>query len=168
MKLQYFNFSRHAVTCALSLLTGILLIGNASMRAETGEPELPNGLLKSFVVTSSDARHKVDRASFVASGKAQDQCNGFHGVWNIVTDKNDKGSMTLQQRRTSVRGTYKVGTLSGTISGTVKDGVLNFKWQSGGYSESGHFTLSTDCKSFTGSWNAITRVIKWNGTRAQN
>ena len=91
----------------------------------------------------------------------------FDGVWGT-----DWGDMALTQAGNVVTGTYTHD--SGKITGTVSGGVLKGKWsESPSYAEPSdagdiEFTISSDCKSFTGKWrygSTGDMSSGWAGTR---
>lgn len=124
----------------------------------------------------------------------------FRGTWNTVTGKGKKIVVTFETvRRTTVTGTYarngltasnnyvdgtktafiKVSAISGepasqsasSIRGTVTDNVLRFKWLEDGGQGAGRFAMSTDGRSFQGTFSLTdnpddTSGGTWNGTRA--
>ncbi len=124
----------------------------------------------------------------------------FRGTWNTVTGKGKKIVITFETvRRTSVSGTYarngltaSYKPLDGTvtafvkvsattaepawqslssISGTVTDNVLRFKWLEDGGHGAGRFTMSSDGRSFQGTFSLTdnpddTSGGTWNGARA--
>lgn len=124
----------------------------------------------------------------------------FGGTWNTVTSKGKKMVITLATvRRTSVTGTYarngltasykgqnspffafvKVSAANGepspqslsSITGTVTENVMRFKWVEDGGRGSGRFTMSPDGRSFQGTFSLTddpddTSGGTWNGTRA--
>ncbi|MEQ1606368.1 MAG: hypothetical protein ABL999_16015 [Pyrinomonadaceae bacterium] len=119
----------------------------------------------------------------------------FRGTWNTVAGKGKKIVITLETvRRTSVTGTYaRNGLTAGnkpsdgsvtafvkvsaplqsasSISGTVTDNVLRFKWFEDGGHGAGRFTMSSDGQSFQGTFSLTdnpddTSGGTWNGTRA--
>ena len=85
----------------------------------------------------------------------------FSGVW-----KTSYGMMRLSQDGEEVTGCYTLGEQS-EITGSVKSGLLTFKYQEpGGIEGTGEFTLSADATSFTGTWNATDgKSGKWEATR---
>jgi len=122
----------------------------------------------------------------------------FSGMWNTVTDKGKKMIITLEQGRLGVTGYYAVNGLAAShkpsdgssygfvkvsastaqpvlqnlssITGSVKDNVLRFKWVQDRGHGSGRFTLSSDGESFEGTYSATdnpddTSGGTWNGTR---
>jgi hypothetical protein len=100
----------------------------------------------------------------------------FTGTWDTRTDKNWTYVITFDQDGKSVSGRYVAQDGStGKISGRVKDGVLDFKWeQDGGFKGTGQFSLSSDGRTFNGVYTSepnkkITdsRYLQgtWNGTR---
>lgn len=136
----------------------------------------------------------------ISNSYAQSSPVDFRGTWNTVTGKGKKIVITLETvRRTSVTGTYarngltaslksmegtvtafvKVSAVSGdpalqsasSITGTVTDNVLRFKWLEDGGRGSGRFTMSSDGRSFQGTFSLTdnpddTSGGTWNGTRA--
>lgn len=124
----------------------------------------------------------------------------FGGTWNTVTSKGKKIVITLQSvRRVSVTGTYERNGLTAgyqplargteafikvsftsvepglqsasSITGTVTDNVLRFKWREDGGQGAGRFTMSADGQSFEGTFSRTdnpddTSGGTWNGTRA--
>jgi hypothetical protein len=135
----------------------------------------------------------------ISTSYAQGTPVDFGGTWNTVTGKGKKIVITLQSvRRISVTGTYarngltasikvpdgsdtafvKVAAISGepalqsisTITGTVTDNVLRFKWLEDGGHGAGRFTMSSDGQSFEGTFSKTdnpddTSGGTWNGTR---
>lgn len=131
---------------------------------------------------------------------AQSTTVEFRGTWNTVTGKGKKIVITFETvRRTSVTGTYarngltasykpsvgpvtafvKVSAISSeptlqslsSITGTVTDNVLRFKWLEDGGRGAGRFTMSSDGRSFQGTFSMTdnpddTSGGTWNGTRA--
>jgi len=100
----------------------------------------------------------------------------FTGTWDTRTDKNWTYVITFDQDGRSVSGKYVAQNGDrGKISGKVKDGVLEFKWeQDGGFKGNGQFALSSDGRSFSGIYTAepnkkLTdpRLLQgsWSGTR---
>lgn len=100
----------------------------------------------------------------------------FTGTWDTRTDKNWTYVITFDQDGKSVSGKYVAQDGSkGKISGKVKDGVLEFKWeQDGGFKGTGQFSLSSDGRTFSGIYTTepnkkITdsRYLQgsWSGTR---
>jgi hypothetical protein len=138
-------------------------------------------------------------ASCIPISYAQANTVDFGGTWNTVTSNGKKFVITLQSvRRTSVTGTYtrngltasykpadgsvnafvKVSAVSGepalqnvsSITGTVTDNVLRFKWLEDGGRGAGRFTMSPDGQSFQGTFSLTdnpddTSGGTWNGTR---
>lgn len=139
--------------------------------------------------------------SSISSSYAQGTPVEFAGTWNTVTGKGKKIVITLETvRRTNVSGTYGVNALTGsyrpsertgvnafenvsfmtaepvlqsrsTIRGTVTDNVLRFRWQEDGGHGAGRFTMSSDGRSFQGTFSLTdnpddTSGGTWNGTRA--
>jgi hypothetical protein len=94
----------------------------------------------------------------------------FTGTWNT-----DWGKMTLTQSGSQVTGTYEhdngrfTGTVQGsTVRGTWSEGPSYSPPNDGGDAE---FTLSSDCKSFSGRWRYGTTgawgaSASWSGTWA--
>jgi hypothetical protein len=78
----------------------------------------------------------------------------FSGTWDTRTDKNWSYVITFTQDGRNVSGRYVAQDGSkGQISGRVRDGVLEFKWeQDGGYRGTGQFALAADGNSFSGSY----------------
>lgn len=139
-------------------------------------------------------------AGGISSSYAQGSPVDFRGTWNTVTSKGKKIAITFETvRRTSVTGTYarngltgsykpldgtvtafvKVSAISGepalqsasSITGTVTDNVLRFKWLEDGGRGAGRFTMSSDFQSFQGTFSLTdnpddTSGGTWNGTRA--
>ena len=141
-------------------------------------------------------------ASGIPSAYAQGTPVDFGGTWNTVTGKGKKIVIRLESvRRTSVTGFYgkdgltgsyrpqdstnntfvKVSAISGepalqianSLTGTVTDNVLRFKWSENGGRGAGRFTMSSDGESFEGTFSMTdnpddTSGGTWNGTRAPN
>ncbi len=139
-------------------------------------------------------------AGCISIANAQANTVDFAGTWNTVTSKGKKFVITMQSvRRTSVTGTYarngltasykpvdspatafvKVSSIGGepalqsvsSITGTVIDNVLRFKWLEDGGRGAGRFTMSSDGRSFQGTFSLTdnpddTSGGTWNGTRA--
>ena len=74
----------------------------------------------------------------------------FAGVWETVTDGRFAITLTLEQDRNKVTGTYTPG--NGKLEGTIKDRVLRFKWSSDGGQGTGRFIMD-DLDGFSGSSN---------------
>jgi hypothetical protein len=80
--------------------------------------------------------------------------------------------MGLQQSRTTVTGRFESvdGAVRGTMLGTVTDKMLRFTWvQTNGPHGAGRFTLSSDGRSFQGTFSMTdnpddTSAGTWNGT----
>jgi hypothetical protein len=93
--------------------------------------------------------------------------NPWSGTWDT-----EFGRMTLTQSGSSVEGTYTYD--DGHLTGTVSGNVLNGRWDEAptrtGPDDAGplQFTLSSDGRSFTGTWRydgddpSVVRL--WNGT----
>ncbi|HVF46394.1 MAG TPA: hypothetical protein VNA17_02390 [Pyrinomonadaceae bacterium] len=139
-------------------------------------------------------------AGSISSSYAQGTPVEFRGTWNTVTSRGKKIVLTLETvRRTSVSGTYarngltaiyqapggsvtafvKVSAISAeparqslsSITGTVTDNVLRFKWLEDGGRGAGRFTMSPDGQSFQGTFSLTDNPDDssggtWNGTRA--
>ena len=152
---------------------------------DTDSPQLTVKLLRSAVVTSSDAQPGVYGAARAVRGEARGahpnttSSKGllqmplqFGGVWNTVTDKGHKFVMILTETYDGsgvVTGSYKPSR--GVINGTMSRGVLRFTWrQKGGAHGAGRFVLSPDRESFQGTFSTTdnpddTSGGTWNGTR---
>jgi len=136
----------------------------------------------------------------VATASAQTTTVDFRGTWNTVTSKGKKIVITFETvRRTSVTGTYAINALTGSnsrtddatlafvkvsaggtdpvfqsmssIRGTVDGNVLRFKWTEDRGQGAGRFTMSSDGRSFQGTFSMTdnpddTSGGTWNGTRA--
>jgi hypothetical protein len=97
---------------------------------------------------------------------AQD-CSSWSGTWNT-----DEGALELQQSGSTVTGTYThdQGRIEGTVSGNKLVGTWS---ESPSYSppnDAGdfEFTMSGDCKSFSGNWrygSSGSWSGSWSGTR---
>ncbi len=139
-------------------------------------------------------------AGSISNSYAHDVPVDFRGTWNTVTGKGKKIVITFETvRRTSVTGTYarngltasykplddaatafvKVSAISGepalqnisSITGTVTGYVLRFKWLEDGGRGAGRFTMSSDFRSFQGTFSLTDNPDDssggtWNGTRA--
>lgn len=124
----------------------------------------------------------------------------FSGTWNTVTSKGKKIVLTLKSvdRRLNVTGTYAVNGLTATympmdglgqtfvlasftpepvvqnissITGTVRENILRFKWNEDAGRGAGRFVMATDGRSFQGTFSRTddpddTTGGTWNGTRA--
>ena len=104
------------------------------------------------------------------SGKAADQANAspvsecsFDGRWD-----SDWGRMEFHQKGSSVKGAYTYD--AGRIAGTVNGKVLTGTWAEAptyrtDNSDGGDatFTLSADCKSFSGRWRYGRKKESWDG-----
>jgi hypothetical protein len=94
----------------------------------------------------------------------------FSGVWATVTSGGGRYMMTLAQEGGSVDGSYASpdGRITGTISGQISGGVLNYRWSEGSSTGSGKFTLAADGNSFEGWWSSDASPDArngWNGSR---
>jgi len=76
--------------------------------------------------------------------------------------------MTLTQVGDRVTGTYVMEGVTGTIEGTLKDGVLSFKYRELDTTGKGSFKLSEDGGSFAGRWreDGSERIHPWVGQRS--
>lgn len=86
----------------------------------------------------------------------------FDGVW-----KTTFGMMRLIQKGEEVSGCYDFGS-GAEIEGTVKDGVLTFKYKEpNGITGNGKFKLADDQNGFTGEWSQKNGDGggKWSGNR---
>lgn len=108
------------------------------------------------------------------TANAQEAAVGYAGTWGTVTDKDNKFMVTLRHRRSVVGGRYESpdGKIKGTLSGTVKDGVLRFTWRQEGAQGAGRFTLTPNGRAFNGTFSSTTDPDNtsggtWNGTRKQ-
>lgn len=88
----------------------------------------------------------------------------FGGTWTT-----NWGDMTLSQSGSQVSGSYSHS--QGSLSGTVSGSVLRFRWyqKGNGNKGSGRFVLSSDGRSFSGSWSYTDDPDKngrsWTGSR---
>ncbi len=139
-------------------------------------------------------------AGTIKSSYAQGTPVDFRGTWNTITGTGKKMVITFETvRRTSVTGTYARNGLTASfkppgdgsvtafvkvsairdptaqslssITGTVTDNVLRFKWIEDGGRGAGRFTMSADGRSFQGTFSLTdnpddTSGGTWNGTRA--
>ena len=112
-------------------------------------------------------------AAGFAKSNGQQQASapaGFGGRWRANAD-NVAYSITLMQKGSSVSGSYQGSDRStGAINGTVNGNVLRFAWvQTDGNRGSGKFVLSSDGRSFQGSYslgnNPDDVKGSWNGVR---
>jgi hypothetical protein len=89
----------------------------------------------------------------------------YAGQWSTTW-----GDMTLTQDGDHVSGTYTHPWHTGTIDGTLSNGVLTFNWIQSNRPQGGRgtFTLSADGKSFSGSYTNNQADVgsgNWSGTR---
>lgn len=113
-----------------------------------------------LTISSSDPAFPLVSVSLTGAG-IQPPSTSFAGQWNT-----DYGSMTLNRNGNFVTGTYPNGTITGTISANVLNGV----WSDNSGAGTLAFTLSADGNSFTGVWTRLggngNAGGTWNGTRA--
>lgn len=128
----------------------------------------PSGSMKKYITKESNFQEKPYDNVRMYAAPALD----FNGTWTTITGANSNYTMALTQNGTTVDGSYVSpdGAFKGSISGTVSDGTLVFRWsQNDGQKGTGKFTLSQDGKTFQGSWGYSddSNVVEgsWNGTR---
>gem|GEM_PF-2383022 len=86
------------------------------------------------------------------------------GTWSTTYN-----TMRLTQTGTAVTGTYEYN--SGRISGTASGATLSGRWDEGVETSGGDggfsWTMSADCKSFSGTWGSgsASTGSAWTGTR---
>ncbi len=86
----------------------------------------------------------------------------FDGVWSSTY-----GPLRLTQSGKTVRGFYRMGDgRFADITGTVKDGRLDFNYDEQGTKGTGHFELAPAGDGFTGAWQAEGGAQgDWTGAR---
>ena len=118
-----------------------------------------------YIVCSASAA-----AATPAPGKSS-QGVSFAGAWTAQTGDGTAYTIGLTQSGNSVTGNYQGGDGSlGLIVGSVAGNLLSFAWnQADGLSGYGWFTLSSDGRSFQGSYSMSQTPQKiegsWNGSR---
>lgn len=99
-------------------------------------------------------------------GKGKAAGHGYSGIW---TARNEFGTITmdLTQSGSRVSGTMSNAWGSGSFDGTLTGGSVRFTWDLLGERGSGEVKLSSDGKSFSGTWsvNSTGRSYPVTGTK---
>ena len=114
--------------------------------------------------TSTTVPAPVATATPTATAPATVSNCSWTGTWSTTFN-----TMRLTQSGSAVTGTYDYN--SGRINGTASGATLSGRWDEGTETPGGDggfvWTMSADCKSFSGSWGygASSTGNSWTGTR---